>query len=313
MSSGERMKIRVHAAGDSLEVQRLDIYDRVAGRVVMNASTGAVRVERPELEAPVDRTVFAGLVSPEFWIAQQEHIQKQFFESIMNLDYPGLEAARDAYRSGKLSLALYEVAEYYRRKAQRTGMFQRPDPNPASRTHSGAERVVAHTFGGGDFIVQMGDRIDWQTHPPGAPAAEWLWSFNGHAHFKKLLRGYLATGNERYAKEYVDEAVDFVISCPAPPYSLTRNPVWRNLEAGLRGAIFWPDAFHGFLGSPSFTPQAIQLVLTGLWSHGNYIYNHPAGLRRPSNWSIVDSSGLCGVALYFPGVRGGDHVAGRFI
>ena len=252
------------------------------------------------LEPPIDRTVYAGLVSPEFWIVEQEHIKKQFFESIMNLDHPGLEAARDAYRADKLSLALYEVAEYYRRKAESTGRLQRPVAEPASRTHAASEEIVAHRFAGSDFVVQMGPRIDWQTHPPEAHGPEWIWGLNRHFHFSALLGGYRATGNERYAKEYVDQACDFIISNPAPRYTLTRVPTWRNLEVGIRAATTWPQAFYGFLGSPSFTPQAIQLVLTGIWSHGIYTYEHPAGLRRPSNWSIVDSSGLCGVALYFP-------------
>ena len=300
LSIGDHTKIRIHVAADSITVRKMDPYDQLIAEAVMNTATSVVNVERSDTEYTAGRTVYHGLVSPEFWIRQQEHIQKQFFESIMNLDYPGLEAARDAYNSGRYSLALYEVAEFYRRKAQENGTFQRPTQNPTSRTHAGAERIVNHIFRGSDFTVEMGDRMDWQTHPPEAHGAEWLWALNHHGHFLTLLGGYRATANERYAKEYADQICDFVIRCPAPNYSLTRNAVWRNLDAGIRGTDTWPQAFYGFLGSASFTPQAIQLALTGLWSHGKYINEHPAGLRRPSNWSIVDSSGLCGISLFFP-------------
>ena len=300
VGNSDHVKVQVHATAESLTVRRLDVRDRVEAAAVMDLSSGATRVEHLELEPVLDRTVYAGLAGPEFWIMRQEHLQKQFFESIMDLNYPGLEAAKEAYENDKLSLALYEVAEYFRRKTEPAALLRRPAENPESRTDAAAERIVDHVFGGQGFTVQMGERIDWQTHPKEAPAAEWLWNLNGHHHFLTLLRGYLTTANEKYAREYVDEITDFIIRNPAPPYTLTRISTWRNLEAGDRGAITWPRAFYGFLSSASFTPQAIQLVLTGMWSHGNYIYHHPAGLRRPSNWSIVDSSGLCGVALYFP-------------
>ena len=296
----DRMKVRIFRTSDSLVVHRLDLYDRVVAVAVLDFITNGVRSRAYELEDLLDRSVYAGLVSPEFWILQQEHIQKQFFESILNLRYPGLEAARAAYEADKLALALYEVAEFYRRKAERSGLLQRPDPHPSAMTSAAADRVVAHTFSGSHFTVQMGRWIEWQNHPEEAPGKEWLWHFNQHSQFVTLLNGYLRTANETYAREYVDQICDFVIRNPAPPYTLTRVASWRNLEAGVRGAITWPQAFYGFLSSPSFTPQAIQLVLTGMWSHGGYIYHHPAGLRRPSNWSVVDSSGLCGVALYFP-------------
>jgi hypothetical protein len=295
----ERVKVRIHATAESLTVVNMDIYDRVAAKAVMDIKTGTIRSERFELNPGAGSTVYAGLASPEFWIIQQEHLQKQFFESIIDLDHPELKSVQDAYDNGKISLALYEVAEFYRRKAKHTGMSQRPAQAPTSRTHSAAEKIVNHTFNKCNVTVQMGKRIDWQTHPREAHGAEWIWQFNRHFHLLTLLSGYTATANETYAQEYVDQICDFIIRNPAPPYTLTRVAAWRNLDVGIR-AISWPRSFYGFLSSANFTPQAIQLVLTGMWSHGDYIREHPAGLRRPSNWSIVDASGLTGLALYFP-------------
>ncbi len=300
VGNSDRMKIRLWRTSDSVVVQRFDAHDRLVARAASSLEDGEILTERHEHGRVLDRTVYGGLLSPEMWIVRQEHLQKQFFESIMDLGHPGLEGAERAYDSGKLSLALYEVAEYFRRKTTPAALIRRPVSDPARHTNPAAQRVVDHVFTNQGHTVEMGDTIDWQTHPQGAPAAEWLWGFNGHGHFVTLLNGYLQTANEEYAREYVRQITDFIIRNPAPPYSITRVAAWRNLEAGERAAATWPRAFYGFLSSPSFTPQAIQLVLTGLWSHGNYIFNHPAGLRRPSNWSIVDSSGLCAVALYFP-------------
>jgi hypothetical protein len=295
----KHIKVRICAVAESLIVTNMDVHDRVVAKTIFDARTGTIQSSRYTLSTISSRTAHEGLISPEMWVMRQEHLQKQFFESIIDPDLPGLSAARNAYYNGKYSLGLYEVAEFYRRKAQSTGTLTRSTP-PTSQTDAAAERVVDHIFGRGNTTVQMGERIDWQTIPEVARAPEWIWGFNSHNHFVTLLRGYQATANEKYAKEYADQICDFILRNPAPPYTITRVAAWRNLEAGMRGANSWPQSFYGFLSSPSFTPQAIQLVLTGMWSHGQYIYEHPAGLRRPSNWSIVDETGLCGISLYFP-------------
>jgi len=87
---------------------------------------------------------------------------------------------------------------------------------------------------------------------------------------------------------------------PAPAFQLTRVPAWRNLEAGIRMTNTWPQAFFGFLASPSFTTQAVQLMLASMWSHGEHILRFPSGIRFVNNWAIISLTGLANVGMNFP-------------
>jgi hypothetical protein len=62
----------------------------------------------------------------------------------------------------------------------------------------------------------------------------------------------------------------------------------------------WPKSFFGFLVSPSFQTQAIQLMLASMWSHGEHILRFPSGMRFVNNWVIIDSNGLASLGMFFP-------------
>jgi hypothetical protein len=261
-----------------------------------------IKRQQFDIETTRDRSVYDSLRSVELFVSNQEHFQKQFFEEMIDLDYPGLEPVREAYEKQKHTLAILELAEYFRRKEIPRDLIPKVCPQPGSATDARAQSVAEHTFSSQEVSVDYGEHIDWTRHRQGV-VEEFLWGVNGCYHFHTLAQAYSTTGNEKYAKEFSAQIIDWIIQNPAPPYTLTRVASWRNLEAGTRVARTWPPAFYGFLCSPNFEPQTILLVLGSLWSHGNYLYEHPAGLRRPSNWSVIDSTGLAGVASYFPEFR----------
>ncbi len=294
---------KVFVPGDSPSYLNLEVHDierGYVGQTRLSLDTGdllATDMERPE---PEDRSVYASFSSAENFILMQEHFRKQFFESMLDIKRPDFAAVRKAYEANKYTLALYEVAEYFRRKTTPLELIRKPTANPATTVDETGDRICQHVFAGYGSTIEMGPTIDWNRQPKETGVAEWLWDFNSHHHFTALLEAYLNTANEKYAREFVDQMTDFIIQNPAPPYTLTRVGSWRNLEAGNRMIASWPQSFYGFLSSPSFTPQAIALMLGSIWSHGDYLHKHPAGLRRPTNWSVVDSSGLVGVSVYWP-------------
>lgn len=305
---GKRQKVRVYVGqGDEekLRIEDVDLYDQIVATAETDWRGGAIQVERFDPDPSSDPTVYASLLSVENMILSQEHYVKQFFESMLNLDWPGLENAKAAYQSDRPALAIYEVCEYFRRKTEPAefivpARLQAKAQEPP-KTVPAAETICRHIFNFYGMEVDMGDRIDWDRQPN--DHGEWLWRFNHHQHFAVLAQVYRETANEKYAKEFVAQITDWIIQNPAPPYTLTRVGTWRNLEAGSRCSGSWPSSFYGFLNSVHFTPQAIQLVLGSLWSHGDYIHEHPAGLRRPSNWSVVDSTGLAALGTHFPEFR----------
>lgn len=258
-------------------------------------------VESKPMDVPqiLDRTVFYTVLSPALFVLNQEHFQKQFFEEMLNLDYPGLEAAKKAYAERKTLLAAHEVAEYFRRK--RHPVWSSTSPQKLAKVNQAAEKVLRHEFDYRDSTIAKGERIDYQHNP--TQDSEWIWGLNRMAHWVTLLAGYRQTGNDAYAKEFNLQVIDWTLRNPAPPFSLTRVPSWRNLEAGVRMASTWPQTFFGFLRSAHFQTQAIQLMLASAWSHGEYILRFPSGLRFVNNWAIIDSNGLAVLGMSFPEFR----------
>jgi len=255
--------------------------------------------ENYQNDPSLDRSVFYTARSPALFVLNQEHFQKQFFEGMLNLDYPGLEAARQAYEEKKILLAAHEVAEYFRRKNHPVwpliSVEKRADRDEA------AEKVVRHEFAYHDTTIYLGKRIDYRNNP--TEDNEWIWGLNRMGHWITLLKGYTHTGNENYAREFNAQVIDWTIRNPAPPFRLTRVPSWRNLEAGIRMMQTWPHSFFGFLSSPSFQTQAVQLMLASMWSHGQHILHFPSGMRFVNNWVIIGSSGLANLGMNFPEFR----------
>ncbi len=301
-----RFKVRAYASPDEkkVSIERLHSHDGIDTRAVISLPGGPIQIENLNEPHSSDSTVMATLLSVENFVVSQEHYQKQFFESMINLDLPGMEPVRAAYEKGDRALAVYELAEFYRRKTEPARFIHKPVAQSTENTNPAGETVCTHVLSYRGETFDLGPVIQWNRHP--SDNAEWLWWLNRHGIFHTLLGAYLNTGNEKYAREYVALITDWIVNNPAPPYTLTRVATWRNLEVGGRVSDTWPATFYGFLCSPSFSPQAIQLVLGSLWSHGDYLYHHPAGLRRPSNWSVVDSTGLAALPIFFPEFKDSD-------
>jgi len=250
-------------------------------------------------EPSLDRSVFYTARSPALFVLNQEHFQKQFFEEMLNLDYAGLEAARQAYEQKKILLAAHEVAEYFRRKNH--PVWPLATVEKQADLDDAAEKVLRHEFAYHDTTIYLGERIDYRNNP--TEDNEWIWGLNRMGHWITLLSGYKHTGNENYAREFNAQVIDWTIRNPAPPFRLTRVPSWRNLEAGVRMMQTWPQSFFGFLSSPSFQTQTVQLMLASMWSHGQHILHFPSGMRFVNNWVIIGSSGLANLGMSFPEFR----------
>lgn len=260
-------------------------------------------IEIPEI---LNRDVFYTVRTPSLFILNQEHFQKQFFEDMLNLDYPGLENVKKAYDNKKNLLAAHEFAEYFRRinhpiwSKNSSANITDGKENKLINTvrDKAADKVLRHEFNFGDSLIHTGKRIDYRNNPTNN--LEWIWSLNRMNHWVTLKNGYEKTTNEQYAIEFNRDVIDWIVRNPAPSFRLTRVPSWRNLEAGDRISKTWPESFFGFLSSPSFQTQAVQLMLASIWSHANHIRNFPSGLNFSSNWSIVESNGLAAAGMFFP-------------
>lgn len=224
----------------------------------------------------------------------------------LNLDYPGLAQVKDAVAQSNYPAALISLADYLRGRTNVTWFF-----NPHAVTNAisynkaqadaavtGTVTVVSipYTFPGGD--------IDWffnvTTNPANgyAPNNEWQWQLNRMTWWPNLGQTYWGRSREEtYAQAWVSELRDWISDCPAQ--SSLKNvagSTWRTIETGLRLSTYWPDSYHRFLESPSFTDADVTLYLKSCVEQARYLRS----FYTQANFLTMEMSGLYTVGALYP-------------
>ena len=235
----------------------------------------------------------------------------QFFGAL-NLESSGLASVRAAAKSENWDEAVHDFAAYLRRRqvprwfTQYTGR-----PGETGRVDSSlvteADKVVRHLLSSVGIEHQFGREIDWTYNPtyePDSPYAhdnEWTWQLNRHWMWQTLAKAYWQTGNEVYAREFASELVHWIQHCPVPVGRPNQRPfsTWRTIEAGLRMAYSWPEAFFAFRKSPSVPDSALVMMVASMLEHARYLKAFPT----KGNWLTMEMDGLYTVGALFPELR----------
>ena len=215
--------------------------------------------------------------------------------AVVKRDFP---AARAAYVAYLRSLPHPWSLDWRARPAQ-----PEAKPNTQAADEAMARRYtivsVPYDFQGGD--------IDWTVNPTDPVNHEWIWQFSRHHWWPQLGRAYWATGDEKYAREFVYNVEDWVHDCPVPSGRVSQGAGsrWRTIECGIRMAGSWPSAFFYFLSSPSFTEGAVIDMVKSMVEHARYLTKYPTS----GNWLTMECNGLYHVGALFPRVLRGRRVA----
>jgi hypothetical protein len=248
---------------------------------------------------------FSGLVSAQSWreITTVEDVCKTMPEVMQNmveqfnLDYPGLEKARQAANEGRLETACNEILIYYQNCSNAPHLRQN-QPQQTSQTVAMADTTLLNVF-----IIQNvrgevpwlddGHR-DWYYKGPNNDR-EWAWLSNRHSQINELLSVYFETGNPKYSK-YIDEFLrDFIIKSMPYPAEKSSTSVWRGLEVAARAKV-WSRIFYSLINSNELAPATRLLMLSSLPDHAHYNRYFHAG----NNWLTMEISALATVATNFP-------------
>lgn len=116
-----------------------------------------------------------------------------------------------------------------------------------------------------DEAICYGDKIDWEYKP--GDDQEYIYQFNRHRYFITLGQAYAFTGDEKYAKCYVDLLMDWIKENPL--CEAKKNTSWRILEAGFRGE-YWTKAFYYFVDSECVTDEVVDAYEACLHEHAKY-------------------------------------------
>ena len=187
-----------------------------------------------------------------------------------------------------------------------------------------AENICDHVFDLlGSGKVQLGESIPWNTDfksgyswfpkfyldmvpidPLDDPVKRELkydgkipYELSRLQHLPTLGKAYWLTGNEKYAREFINEIEDWIESNP-PLYGVN----WTcTMDVAIR-AVNWIWGYYFFKDSPKVTDEFLLKFLKSLYIHGKFIMQNLEGgpWRINSNHYLSDIVGLVYLGVMLP-------------
>lgn len=242
-----------------------------------------------------------------------QQLKKQVFE-LINLDYQGLADVKQAYAQNDLDKASKALLDYYRNRTS----VKHPELDLTKVTASASDRqkadeALAHIFyahEGYQPSFYYGKEIDWKYWP--VKDNELRWQLHRHGWFTPMGKVYYTTRDEKYAREWVFQYMDWIKKNPLAPVTAeefelastgevkadTENArfAWRPLEVGsrLQDQI---NQFMLFVGADAFTPEFLTEFLVNYHKHATHIlHNYSA----EGNHLLFEAQYMLYAATFFP-------------
>lgn len=222
------------------------------------------------------------------------------FFAMLDPGRPELAKTIEAAKAGNYAAATHEFAEYLRARTKPVHWVN-PHARPKHKTRpegvdtEGADRILQRDLPSVGVYHKFDGEIDWNLNP--INYKEWPWQLNRHPFWVWLGRAYWATGEEKYAREFVYQMTDWIKKNPIPVgASGNATYTWRTIEQGIRCANAWPESFYLFLTSPSFTDDAMVTMVKSFVEHARQLMTYKTG----ANWLTMEADGLMHVGVLFP-------------
>lgn len=247
------------------------------------------------------------------WVnwAQAQVIDRKVF-GLLDLEYPGMEKVKEACHAGDTARAAEELLAYYR---SRTNVSV-PDLDLnrlslSERERKWADDALEHTFyvhDGYQPAFNYGKDINWRYWP--VKDNELRWQLHRHKWFTPMGKAYRLTGDEKYAREWTLQYIDWIRKNPLEKISKSLYELqdeaegeaenvrfaWRPLEAShrLQDQIY---QFLLFLPSPSFTPAFLTQFLENYHRHAVHVlHNYSA----EGNHLLFEAQRMLYAGAFFP-------------
>ena len=233
--------------------------------------------------------------------------------SLLNLDYPGLEQVKALHASGKDSEAASALLEYYK---QRKGIWT-PDVDLkrlkiSQEEQKWADEALEHTFfahKGYQPSFNYGQDINWKYWP--VQDNELRWQLHRHKWFTPMGKAYRLSGDEKYAKEWAFQYMDWIKKNPlvkinkddyemkgkaAEGEAENARFAWRPLEVSHR-LQDQTSQFQLFITSPSFTPEFLTEFLLNYHKHAVHILQN---YSDQGNHLLFEAQRIMYAGVFFP-------------
>lgn len=222
---------------------------------------------------------------------------------LLNLDYPGLGEVKTLYSNGDYLSAAESLLSYYR---NRTGIEQ-PELDLdsyqiTSNDQQWADDALEHKFHAKDGYPSYfyGDDIDWTYWP--VKDNELRYQLHRHYWFVPMGKVYYRTKDEKYAKEWIFQFLDWIKKNPMSQKDGTAEErenykfAWRQLETSHR----IQDQILQFLlfnGSPNFTPD---FLMTFLWNYSRHCERIIDDYSKQGNHLLFEAQRMVYAGIFFP-------------
>lgn len=234
--------------------------------------------------------------------AQHAAVGKASFDPI-NLVYPGLEKVSKLVTAGKYDDAAKALLAYYQKKSKSREPDFSNSEKPADLhqpinkvTQEMADKALLHQFqphkGYGYF--DYGKDINWQMWP--VKDNEVRWQLHRVKWWQPMALVYHATGDEKYAKEWVYQYSDWARKNPLGLSADNDRFVWRPLEVSDRVQSL-PPTFDLFVNSPAFTPAFLMEFLKSYHQQADYL---PANYADKGNHRLFEAQRVLFAGVSFP-------------
>lgn len=219
---------------------------------------------------------------------------------------PALKGISDTYKEKGLDAAEKQLCDFVRSFMRPNDYFKIPyyERENAWALDSDDELAAAEKILRGELrscgvTMKFPDteHIEWEANPTYNEYREWTWQLSRHHEWRCLGYCYRQTGDEKYAKAFVDFLMSWCEQAPCPErIGAGATKCWRTIEAGIRMTKNWHYAFHAFLGSPYMTDHVMTTYLKSIWEHGYRLRNFSSG----GNWLIMEMAGLSHIVMLYP-------------
>ena len=135
---------------------------------------------------------------------------------------------------------------------------------------------------------------DWSYNP--AQSREWLLMLHRHAWWPLWGAAWRVSGDEKYARAFVEQLEDWIANHPLPKYKSEHTEAWRLMETGLRMRISWIPSFGCFYDAEAFSVDTKLRMLRAIYDHGQFLHT----FYTNRNHLLRESNGLLAAGLNFP-------------
>jgi len=204
-------------------------------------------------------------------VSQQYQLTAKSF-AILNLKHSGMEQVAKAVARKDYEDASQQLLAYFRsRKGALT--VQASGKHVNANVQQLADDILQHQFkphkGYGTF--DYGKDINWQYRPV---QDQLLSTFLHRTTFwESLASVYLATGDEKYAREWILQVQDYIKKNRQGAHPDDQQFAWKAFVVSFR-LNNWASFFNQFINSPHFTRQFLMEFLQFYNEQANYVMAH---------------------------------------